>query len=102
MIFPKYYTDQLADIFLKKDNGKQYPVQGDEKITAVEDDVDGEPINDDMDGEPMDDVDGEPIDDVDGEPMDDVDGEPIDDMSQQIQSQKEVQHLYTEVNDMFA
>ncbi|KAI8371263.1 hypothetical protein EDC96DRAFT_573334 [Choanephora cucurbitarum] len=81
MIFPKYYTDQLSDIFLKKEKAPS--------ITQPED-VDGE----DIDGEPMDDVDGEPIEDVDGEPMEDVDGEPIQD--------NEEEEDFTQVNDMFS
>ncbi|KAG0758526.1 hypothetical protein G6F57_000548 [Rhizopus arrhizus] len=66
MIFPKYYTDQLKSIFLKKDGNTTH------QSVEEEENIDGEPIeNDDVDGEPIDDdVDGEPIDDdFDGEPM---------------------------------
>ncbi|OBZ83902.1 U2 snRNP-associated SURP motif-containing protein [Choanephora cucurbitarum] len=91
MIFPKYYTDQLSDIFLKKEKASS--------ITQPED-VDGEPIED-VDGEPMEDVDGEPIEDVDGEPMDDVDGEPMEDADgEPIQDNEEED--FTQVNDMFS
>jgi hypothetical protein len=67
MIFPKYYTDQLKSIFLKKDGNTTH-----QSVEEEEENIDGEPIeNDDVDGEPIDDdVDGEPIDD-------DFDGEPI-------------------------
>ncbi|MBM6385850.1 MAG: hypothetical protein JSY10_17985 [Paenibacillus sp.] len=106
MIFPKYYTDQLSEIFLKKENGKQsatmdMDVDG-ETLEDVEgeelEDVDGEPV--DLDGEPLDeDLDGEPLD---GEPLDGepLDGSPIND--DDIQQQKEVENLYTPVNDMFS
>ncbi|EIE80139.1 hypothetical protein RO3G_04844 [Rhizopus delemar RA 99-880] len=60
MIFPKYYTDQLKSIFLKKDgNTTHQSVEEEEE----EENIDGEPIeNDDVDGEPIDDdFDGEPI-----------------------------------------
>ncbi|KAI8985128.1 hypothetical protein BDB01DRAFT_98598 [Pilobolus umbonatus] len=92
MIFPKYYTDQLSDIFLKKES-KLPKASGNisyEQDTSMnEADEKGsyngnasmadefEESLDDVDGEPLDDVDGEPLDDVDGEPMDDVDGEPM-------------------------
>jgi U2-associated protein SR140 len=104
MIFPRYYTDQLTDIFLKKEKSiTQDDVDG-ESTGDIDgepmDDIDGEPMGD-IDGEPMGDIDGEPMDDIDGEPMDDSDGEPVN-MSQQIQKHKEVQSLYTEVKDMFA
>lgn len=103
MIFPKYYTDQLTEIFLKKERAS--PTQsssGSVEGEQMDEDVDGE-LMDDVDGEPLDDIGGEPMDDVDGEPMDDVDGEPMeDDMVQHIQSQTEVQNLFTEVKDMFA
>lgn len=99
MIFPKYYTDQLSEIFLKKENGKQSPTM----------DVDGEAMED-VDGEELDDVDGEPV-DLDGEPLDeDLDGEPLDGEpldgspinDETIQQQKETESLYTPVNDMFS
>lgn len=123
MIFPKYYTDQLTEIFLKKDNVAQSdasispvdsaPATIEEGVEGVayQDEVDGEPMDNDVDGEPMDDdVDGVPMDDdVDGEPMDDdVDGEPMDDnidgepFEQEAQNKQETEGLYTEVEDMFS
>lgn len=110
MIFPKYYTDQLTEIFLKKENGKQ---------SLTKESMDGEPLNmddgeplydhdevmDDVDGEPLDDVDGEPLDDVDGEPLDDIDGEPVDfdgEPIEEVAQKIETESLYTPVNDMFS
>ncbi|KAI8368741.1 hypothetical protein BD560DRAFT_132429 [Blakeslea trispora] len=74
MIFPKYYTDQLSDIFLKKEKAQH----NSDVTQSIEEDVDGEPLED-VDGEPLEeDVDGEPLEeDVDGEPLEDVDGEPL-------------------------
>lgn len=110
MIFPKYYTDQLTEIFLKKENGAQ-SVAGSSPVsdTVAIEDVDGEAFED----EPMnenEDVDGEPLDDVDGEPMeDDVDGEPMEDDSSvqqfehiNVHNKQETEVLYTEVEDMFS
>ena len=97
MIFPKYYTDQLTEIFLKKINLNQLD-QNEESIASHDDEVgqeegeDGEPMND-IDGEPMDDIDGEPLEDVDGEPLEDMDGEPL---------QEDPVEPYTPVNDMFS
>ncbi|KAI9480460.1 MAG: U2-associated SR140 protein [Benjaminiella poitrasii] len=92
MIFPKYYTDQLTDIFLKKESNVTTSITQNDH----EDAVDGEPMED-VDGEPVneEDIDGEPIDDdMDGEPInDDMDGEPMDDCQEA---------LYTEVQDMFS
>lgn len=117
MIFPKYYTDQLTEIFLKKENGEAQSVAGSSSPASdavTMEDLDGEAYTD---GEPMyedQDVDGEPIedDDVDGEPMEeeeeDVDGEPLQDDSQDqqfehsIRDQHETEALYTEVEDMFS
>ncbi|KAF1798121.1 U2-associated SR140 protein [Mucor lusitanicus] len=115
MIFPKYYTDQLTEIFLKKENGEAQSVASSSSPasdTATMEDLDGEAYEDDADGEPMngdEDVDGEPIDDVDGEPMEeDVDGEPLGDDSHEqqlehdIRDKQEAEALYTEVEDMFS
>ncbi|CEP07585.1 hypothetical protein [Parasitella parasitica] len=107
MIFPKYYTDQLTEIFLKKENGTQSvtsPSPASSEPATVDDEQDGEPYHDDddVDGEPMDnDFDGEPMDeDIDGEPMDDdVDGEPFE---QDVSYKQETEDLYTEVQDMFS
>ncbi|KAG1118627.1 hypothetical protein G6F42_013154 [Rhizopus arrhizus] len=114
MIFPKYYTDQLTEIFLKKENGAQ-SVAGSSPVsdTVAIEDVAGEAFEDDADGEPMnedEDVDGEPLDDVDGEPMEeDVDGEPMEDDSSvqqfehiNVHNKQETEALYTEVEDMFS
>lgn len=46
MIFPKYFTDQLTSIFLKRDHSIQIPAE-------TNTDVDGEPMDDEVDGEPM-------------------------------------------------
>ena len=121
MIFPKYYTDQLTEIFLKKENGEAQSVASssspasDAVTMEGEEDLDGEAYQDDADGEPMhedeEDVDGEPIDDddVDGEPMEeDVDGEPLEDDSHDqqfehsLRDKQETEALYTEVEDMFS
>ncbi|KAI9354691.1 hypothetical protein BD770DRAFT_324721 [Pilaira anomala] len=109
MIFPKYYTDQLSEIFLKKENGKQSPPTTSTMTTtasdSMEEDVDGEPVNDneDVDGEPVD-LDGEPLEeDLDGEPLEEeeeaLDGEPI---MESLEQRRETENLYTPVNDMFS
>lgn len=109
MIFPKYYTDQLTEIFLKKDNGTHSVTSSSSPVSepaTMEDeayeDADGEPYEDDVDGEAMeDDIDGEPIeDDIDGEPMeDDIDGQHFE---QDVHAKQETEALYTEVEDMFS
>lgn len=103
MIFPKYYTDQLSEIFLKKENGKQSPpATSTMTTTTTSDSMDGEPVNDneDVDGEPVD-LDGEPLEeeDLDGEPLEEEDGEPI---MESIEQRRETENLYTPVNDMFS
>lgn len=118
MIFPKYYTDQLTEIFLKKDNGTHSVTSSSSPVSepaTMEDeayeDADGEPYEDDVDGEAMeDDIDGEPMeDDIDGEPIeDDIDGEPMEDdidgqhFEQDVHAKQETEALYTEVEDMFS
>jgi U2-associated protein SR140 len=110
MIFPKYYTDQLTEIFLKKENGKQSPTSHNNENTLNEK-FDGETLsnNGDIDSEPMDNVDGEPIEDVDGEPIEDVDGEPIEDVDGEpieenfdSEPMGENEEDFTDVKDMFS
>ncbi|CEJ04924.1 hypothetical protein RMCBS344292_18872 [Rhizopus microsporus] len=95
MIFPKYYTDQLTRIFLRKDDGTLETVNTQEVM--MNEDIDGEPIED-IDGEPIEeDIDGEPIEDIDGEPIEDIDGEPIETKEQE----KDKKRLLSEIDDMF-
>jgi U2-associated protein SR140 len=97
MIFPKYYTEQLNEIFLKKENEKQSsPTNSSETMEEEEeeDDVDGEPLEEDVDGEPMDE-------DLDGEPLDEVKSAQQNVEHIQI-SREEVESLYTNVKDMFS
>ncbi|KAI7898394.1 uncharacterized protein BX663DRAFT_525141 [Cokeromyces recurvatus] len=103
MIFPKYYTDQLTEIYLKKEkNATTTQLENNDN-----ENVDGEPMED-VDGEPLEDVDGESIENVDGEPMEDVDGEPLEDVDGEplnddpINDTHHEEPLYTEVQDMFS
>ena len=102
MIFPKYYTDQLTRIFLRKDDGTLETVNTQEVMTN--EDIDGEPIEN-IDGEPMEDIDGEPIEDIDGEPIEDIDGEPIEDIDGEPieikEQEKDKRRLLSEIDDMF-
>ncbi|KAG2192549.1 hypothetical protein INT46_002256 [Mucor plumbeus] len=117
MIFPKYYTDQLTEIFLKKDTDTQSATSSSSPVSEpaimkneAYEDADGEPYEDNIDGEVMeDDVDGEAMeDDIDGEPMEeDIDGEPMEDnMNDQHfkdeHTKQETEAPYTEVEDMFS
>ncbi|KAL9549993.1 hypothetical protein MBANPS3_004932 [Mucor bainieri] len=114
MIFPKYYTDQLTEIFLKKDNGEAQSVASssspasDAAAVAAMEDVDGEAYDGDADGEPMhedEDIDGEPMEeeDVDGEPLiEDDDDSHGQQYEHAIGDKQETEALYTEVKDMFS
>lgn len=106
MIFPKYYTDQLTEIFLKKEKQQEGPESPTNNAS-----VDDEPTEEDVDGEPLEDVDNEPMDeDLDGEPLDeDLDGEPLEEEKEEKQnaediqiSREEIESLYTNVKDMFS
>ncbi|KAI9261756.1 hypothetical protein BY458DRAFT_439464 [Sporodiniella umbellata] len=108
MIFPKYFTDQLTLIFLKKDHhAPQLPTE--EPTLDLDDEVDGEPLDGEpmedepVDGEPMEDeIDGEPMEDeIDGEPMEDeVDGEPMENREESTQHNASVD--INQIDDMFA
>jgi hypothetical protein len=101
MIFPKYYTDQLTEIFLKKENGKQTSPSS--SSSPIDDEVDGEIVEEDVDGEPIDDVDGEPMDeDLDGEPLDDEELQENTTQHLDLQTRKETESLYTDITDMFS
>ncbi|KAI8991387.1 hypothetical protein BDF20DRAFT_810898 [Mycotypha africana] len=96
MIFPKYYTDQLKEIFLKKDNSTASATSSHNAVSIPEEER--QPM-DDVDGEPMDDIDGEPLSDIDGEPMNDVDGKQP---KSKEEANKDEEEVGADVDDMFA